>query len=208
MDYIEPNSKRWLNLDDLPGEEWRDIKDFEGLYQISNYGRVKSLGRIKNCKSSNQFAKFNSKVIIKERIMKLKKDRYLRVQLYDKNGYSKYYSVHKLVGKTFIKNNDNTLIIDHKNNNTYDNRVNNLQWVTYSDNAKYSYDRGRVKKIGKEHHLSRLIGQFDLNGNLLAIYHGSGEASRFTGISDVTIRQACRGGYGVKTRKGYIWKYI
>lgn len=208
MDYIEPNSERWLNLDDLPEEEWRDIKDFEGLYQISNYGRVKSLRRIKTCKSYNQFTTFDTKVVTKERIMKLKKDRYLRVQLYDKNGFRKYYSVHKLVGESFIKNDNKKPIIDHKNNNTYDNRVSNLQWVTYSENAKYSYDRGRIKKIGKDHQSSKLIGQFDLNGNLLATYYGSGDASRQTGISDVTIRQACRGGYGVKSRKGYIWKYI
>lgn len=208
MEYVEPNSDRWLNIKDLPDEEWKDIKDFEGLYQVSNYGRVKSLGRIKNCKSSNQFTAFDSMIVVKKRIMKLKKDRYLRVQLYDKNGDSKYYSVHKLVGDAFIKNDDKKPIIDHKNNNTYDNRVNNLQWTTYSENARYSYDRGRIKKIGKEHQSSKLIGQFDLNGNLLATYYGSGEASRSTGIPDVTIRQACRGGYGVKTRKGYIWKYL
>lgn len=74
MDYIEPNSERWLNTDDLPGEEWKDIKDFEGLYQISNYGRVKSLSRIKTCKSYNQFTTFDTKVVTKERIMKLKED--------------------------------------------------------------------------------------------------------------------------------------
>ena len=208
MKYVEPNSDRWLNMKDLPDEEWKDIQGFEGLYQISNYGRVKSLERIKNCKSSNQFTTFDSIIIVKERVMKLKKDRYLRVQLYDKNGYSRYYSVHRLVGDAFIKNNDKKPIVDHKNNNTYDNRANNLQWVTYSDNAKYSYDRGRIKKIGKEHQSSKLIGQFDLDGNLLATYYGSGEASRTTGIDSGSIRKCCRCCYGCKTAGGFIWKYL
>lgn len=208
MEHVEPNSDRWLNMKDLADEEWKDVKGFEGLYQVSNYGRVKSLGRIKNCKSSNQFTTFDSMIVVKKRIMKLKKDRYLRVQLYDKNGYSKYYSVHKLVGYAFIKNNDKKPIIDHKNNNTYDNRVINLQWTTYSENARYSYDRGRIKKIGKEHQSSKLIGQFDLNGSLLETYHGSGEAFRATGINSGSIRKCCRDTYGCKTAGGFVWKYL
>ncbi len=205
---IEPNSKRWLDLTDLPNEIWKDIKDFEGLYRISNYGRVKHLGYWREHIGRNQFTTFKTKYYVKEHILKVKKDRYLRVQLYkDKRNY-KYYGVHQLVGKHFIDNPDNKPIIDHKNKNTYDNRVNNLQWVTYSENAKYGYDRGRELQTGIKNHSSKLIGQYDLSGNLLNTYYGSGEASRATGIPDVTIRQACRGGYGCKSRGGFIWKYI
>lgn len=205
---VIPNSERWLSLEDLPNEEWRDIKDFEGLYKVSNYGRVKSLGHWREFTSSNQTTTFDCQYYVKERILKVKCDRYLRVQLYKSSKEYKYYSVHTLVGEAFIPNPENKPILDHKNNNTYDNTVDNLQWATYKENADYSWERGRKKQYGEEHHSSKLIGQYDLEGNLLNTYYGSGEASKSTGIHSATIRAACRGGYGYKTRGGFIWKYI
>lgn len=207
-DRIIPNSERWLDLKDLPNEEWRDIKDFEGLYQVSNYGRVKRLGYWREYETCNQHIKFTSRYYIKEHILKIKCDRYLRVELYKSSISSQLFLIHQLVAQAFIPNPENKPIVDHKNNDTYDNRVCNLQWVTYSENAKYSWERGRKKQCGIKHHASKIIGQYDLNGNLLNTYYGSGEASRKTGIHSATIRQACRGGYGCKTRGGFIWKYI
>ncbi len=206
--WVEPNSERWLSLEDLPNEEWKDIKDFEGLYQVSNYGRVKHLGYWREYIGRNQFGEFESKYFIKEHMLKLKCDRYLRVQLCKSSDYKKYYSIHQLVGMCFIPNPKKKPVVDHENNNTYDNRVNNLQWATHKENTDYSWERGRERKFGIKNNNSKKICQYDLDGNLLNTYYGSGEASRATGISDVTIRQACRGGYGCKTRGGYIWKYI
>ena len=205
---VEVNSDRWLNLEDLLNEIWKDIEGFEGLYQISNYGRVKRLGYWREYNSSNQYITFTSKYYVKEHILKTKTDRYLRVQLYDSSISGCLCLVHRLVAQAFISNPENKPIIDHKNNNTYDNRVCNLQWATYGENADYAWERGRERKCGKNHKNSKLIGQYDLDGNLLNTYYGSGEASRLTGISDVTIRQACHGGYGCKTRGGFIWKYL
>lgn len=156
----------------------------------------------------NQFTTFENNYYIKEHILKAKCDRYLRVQLYKSRKESKFNSIHQLVAEAFIPNPDNKPIVDHKDNNTYNNTVKNLQWATYKENADYAWERGRKKQRGIEHHASKLIGQYDLDGNLLHTYYGSGEASRCTGICDVTIRQACRGGYGCKTRGGFIWKYI
>lgn len=205
---IEPNSDRWLDLTNLPNEIWKDIKEFEGLYQISNYGRVKRLGYWRVHENHNQYITFTSRYYINEHILKTKSERYLRVELYKSSISSSLYLIHQLVAQAFIPNHDNKPVVDHKNNNTYDNRVCNLQWATYSENADYAWERGREKKCGKNHKNSKLIGQYDLDGNLLNTYYGSGEASRATGISDVTIRQACRGGYGCKSRGGFIWKYI
>lgn len=202
------NSARWLSLEPLKNEIWRDIEGFEGLYQISNYGRVKRLGYWREYNNSNQYITFTSKYYVREHILKAKMDRYLRVELYKSSISSSLHLIHKLVAQAFIPNHDNKPIVDHKNNNTYDNRVCNLQWATYSENVNYSWERGRERKYGKNHKNSKLIGQYDLNGDLLNIYYGSGEASRATGISDVTIRKACRGGYGCKTRGGFVWKYL
>jgi hypothetical protein len=206
--WVEPNSERWLSLEDLPNEEWKDIKDFEGLYQISNYGRVKRLGYWRNHIARNQCSTFRSTYYVKEHILKIKKDNYSRVQLYASADNNKLVSIHKLVALHFIPNLENKPIVDHKNNNTYDNRVDNLQWVTHKENADYSWQRGRERNFGARHKNSKKIGQYSIDGTLLNTYYGSGEASRATGISDVIIRQACRGGRGCKTRKGYIWKYI
>lgn len=206
--WVEPNSERWLSLENLPNEEWKDIKDFEGLYQISNYGRVKRLGYFREFIGENQFGKFKTKYSVNERILKVKCDRYLRVQLYKSSSCSKYYSTHQLVGTHFIPNPKNKPVIDHINNNPYDNRMNNLQWATYKENTDYAWQRGRERKFGINHKNSKKIGQYSLDGTLLNTYYGSGEASRATGIRDTTIRQACRAGYGCKTRGGYIWKYI
>ena len=205
---IKPNSERWLNLEDLPEEKWKDIKYFEGLYKISDYGRVKSLTRIREFIGSNQFTTFKSKYFVDECILKIKIDRYARVQLYKNSTEYKFYNVHQLVAQAFIPNPENKPIVDHKDNNPLNNRIDNLQWATYSENAKYGYNRGRKKQCGIEHHASKLIGQYDLDGNLIKTYHGSGEASKNTGLHSATIRQACRGGYGCKTRGGFIWKYI
>lgn len=132
---ITPNSDRWLDLKDLPNEEWRDIKDFEGLYQISNYGRVKSLAR---------YRKLYSKLIYVPEI--------IRKNGYDKNGYqilplnrdSKKYTrkIHRLVAEAFIPNLENKPCIDHINCQIDDNRVDNLRWATIQENNKYCGDLG------------------------------------------------------------------
>ena len=137
---ITPNSPRWLDLKDLPNEEWRDIKDFEGLYKISNYGRVKSLERYRKS--------YNKLVRVPEIIRK---------NGYDKNGYqilplnknSKKYikKVHRLVAEAFIPNPENKPCIDHINCCVDDNRVSNLRWATVCENNKYAFELGHVFDI-------------------------------------------------------------
>lgn len=102
-------------------EEWRDIKGFEGLYQVSSLGRVKSL-------------KFG-----RERILTpyKQKDGYLRIYLC-KEGEMKRYLVHRLVANAFIPNPNNLETINHINEIKTDNRVDNLEWMTQKDNKRYS----------------------------------------------------------------------
>lgn len=101
--YIRPNSERWLDLQDLPNEEWKDIKDFEGLYQISNYGRVKRLEKI--IKSYILNHEYNT---IKQKICRcqLKHNKYLGVVL-TKNNKKYNKQIHRLVAETFIPNPEN-----------------------------------------------------------------------------------------------------
>lgn len=122
-------------------EEWRDIKGYEGLYQVSNLGRVKSLAR----KTNNQYGK-------KERLMtqKLDKDGYKRVGL-NKNGKQIYYGVHRLVAQAFISNPNNYPQINHKDENKSNNKVDNLEWCDGKYNQNYgTINERRTQKLKKK----------------------------------------------------------
>lgn len=112
-------------------EYWKDIPEYEGLYQVSNLGRIKSL---KNNKEK------------KEKILKpiFTKLGYAQIFLSNK-GNKKHKYIHRLVAQTFIKNYDNSKVINHKDFNTKNNNVDNLECVTIYENNKYSYDAGRIK---------------------------------------------------------------
>lgn len=139
---IQPNSEKWLNLTNLPNEEWKDIKNFESLYQISNYGRVKSLKRTRRL--------YSKEIYVPEII---------RRNGYDKNGYqiiplnknSKKYmrKIHRLVAEHFIPNPENKPCVDHINCKVYDNRVINLRWVTVIENNKHCMQLGHQFNINK-----------------------------------------------------------
>ena len=114
-------------------EIWKDIKDYEGLYKISNKGRVKSLRREVNFS-------FNRTRIIKEKILipSTHYKGYLYIRLC-KNGKVKSIKIHRLVGLMFIKNPENKLQINHKDCNKLNNNVDNLEWNTNSENQKHAY---------------------------------------------------------------------
>ena len=115
-------------------EEWRDIKGFEGLYQVSNYGRIKSLKRI-----------LIDGRIWYERIMKTPLSAgYPSISLRKDNTYFKE-RVHRVVGKTFIEGYQENYCINHINGIKTDNHISNLEWCTYSENSKHAYDTGLHK---------------------------------------------------------------
>ena len=124
--------KRWLII-----EIWKDIKGYEGLYQVSNYGRIKTLI---NFNSKHSY----SKKELKERKEKILKEHecngYLRVTL-SKKQKSKHYRVHRLVAQAFIPNPENKPQINHKDNNRKNNNVNNLEWCTALYNNRYKLGR-------------------------------------------------------------------
>lgn len=124
-------------------EIWKDIEGYEGLYQISNLGRVKSLKRYSKYKNSKRF--------INEKIIKLQKSKngYLRVELC-KNNIKKKYLIHRLVGYAFLNNYDNNLEINHKDGNKQNNNVENLEWITRSENERHAYKMGLAKNTEKQ----------------------------------------------------------
>lgn len=159
-------------------ENWKDVFGYEGLYQVSNLGRVKSLGNGK---------------IRKEKILKPTNNGrgYLIVHL-SKEGKMKNYRVHRLVASSFIPN-DNLLKTDvnHKDENPANNRVENLEWCTKAYNNNYS--------------LSKPVIQYTLAGKPIALFPSAKEAGRRLGFSNGHICDCCNGKQ--KNYKGFKWRY-
>ena len=175
-------------------EIWKDIKGYEGLYQISNYGRVKSLERIIKCKNRSDFK-------IQEKLLKLgnHKRGYKTIMLH-KNNFTKLFLVHRLVAEAFIPNLDKLPQVNHKDECKTNNVWTNLEWCTNEYNSYYGT---RLERSGKNQ-LRRKIAQYDINGNFIKNWNGIGEAERTLKIYN--IGAVCRGKY--KQTKGYVFKYI
>lgn len=187
-------------------EIWKDIKGYEGLYQISNLGRIKS------------FLRFNGhKYINREKILKWQNNNYPTVRLAN-NGQIKQYLVHRLVAETFIPNYENKPCVNHKNGNKKDNRADNLEWVTHKENTVHAYNHNLIKKTSIKKKTTILenvkkawaankkaVNQYDLDGNFLKQWNSMSEASSFLKVTVTGISDCCRGKW--RTSGGYIWKY-
>ena len=171
----------------MKNEEWRDVAGYEGLYQVSSEGRVKSLER-KGCK--------------RERILKPKTNRYgyLIVGLYA-GGKRKMFFVHRLVCQAFHDNPENKLDVNHINENKTDNRACNLEWSTRKENCNHGTRNVRMA-IAK----SRPIAQYTLNGKLLKVWPSTAEVERRAGFDHSAISKAANGNR--KTAYGFRWKYV
>lgn len=181
------NSVRWLSLEDLPGEEWRDVVGFEGLYMVSDYGRVKSLDRViarKNGCSQTW----------KGKILKAKKynSGYLFVHLSSPK-LILYRSIHRIVALAFIANPNNFPQINHKDENRINNNKCNLEWCTSQYNNTYGrhYEK-YVDSMIRNGHI-RKIYQFTLDGKFVAEYNSIKDATEKTGFTNLSA--ACKGKY-------------
>lgn len=177
-------------------EIWKPVKGYEGLYEVSNLGRVKSLAR--TCKGRG-----NGRKPIRERILCLEVSSggYVLVRL-SMDGRTKHCLVHRLVAEAFIPNPNNLPQVNHKNENKADNRVENLEWCT----EKYNMNYGEcISKIKKNQPHKRGVCQYDKDGVLLAEFQSIHDAGVLSGIRWQDISACCRGRQN--TARGYIWKY-
>lgn len=194
-----------LSLGNLPNEEWKDIVGYEGLYQVSNLGRVKSLQR--------QSAPFYTKTgqistyTIKDHISKQSFIRgYLCVQLsIDKE--KKMYKVHRLVSNAFIPTPNKFTQINHKDENKWNNCVENLEWCSPSYNNNYGTRNERISKAQINNSTySKKIYQFTLDGEFIKEWESICEAGR-NGYDKKGISDMCNNEKRVKTVNGYLWKF-
>ena len=175
-------------------EVWKDIPGYEGLYQVSNLGRVKSLERV---------TARERLLIAKERILQpAERKGYLLVAI-GARGERKTYSVHRLVAQAFIPNTENKRTVNHKDGNKHNNAVSNLEWNTDAENMRHAISTGLMKHQ-KNNKTSTPVAQYDKEMNLIAVYPSMQEAAR-AGFSEPKVCLCCQGKN--KTHRGYIWKY-
>lgn len=193
-------------------EIWRDIEGFEGIYQISSQGRVKSLKRIDNNNHP-----------IKEKILKPNIDNregkgYLRIRLC-KNGKQKIFQIHRLVYETFVGKIPDDMQCNHINERKDDNRLENLNLMTPKENSNWGTRNERIgeakkgmklseetkNKMKNHPNKSKIILQIELNGNIIADFHSLCEVQRQLGYEKASVSRCCLGKQ--KTAYGYKWQY-
>lgn len=174
-------------------EIWKDIPGYEGLYQASNLGRIKSL-------------LFNKEKILKAWVQNTG---YLTVSLNNKK-----FSLHRLIAKTFIENPNNYPIINHKDGNKLNNKVENLEWCTYKHNLNEAIKLGliHIKYASKDNKIrAKKIAQYTLDGVYIKTFIGSVDAEKELKqkgikVNASNIRNVCNGKRN--NAGGYKWCYV
>lgn len=179
-------------------EFWKDINDYEGLYQVSNLGRVKSLTRI--LKDGRKW---------EEKIIKPGNNGhgYLQVNLH-KNGKQKNFFIHRLVAEAFIPNPDNLPYVNHKDEDKTNNLVSNIEWCTHEYNINYGTRNERASKTMSGVYntkKSKTVLQLRKNGSLVRVWPSASEVERQLQFNQGSISKCCLGER--HSAYGYKWCY-
>lgn len=173
-------------------EIWKPVIGWEGLYEVSNLGNVRSLDRYVNQKNYKKFCKGQ---LLKPTFHK---SNYYIVTLRN-SGIQKVAKVHQLVMNAFKpKINEEKLEINHIDGNTKNNRLDNLEWCTHQENLQHA---------SKHYLLStyKPINQYNLNGNFIKRWNSMKEAREFYNFGINSLNRACKSKTGI--HKNYIWRY-
>lgn len=182
-------------------EIWKDIPNYEGIYQANNLGEIRNYPKE---------SKYKKGVIIKSKILSPANKKYKHITLY-KNNIKKTFDIHRLIAITFLDNPENKLCVNHINGIPHDNRLENLEWCTHSENILHSFKylnrKSHAKnKFGKDNKLSKKVIQYSLNGVYVSEFYGISEAHRETKVNLGHISEVARGNR--KSAGGFIWKYV
>ena len=182
-------------------EHWKDVPGYEGVYQVSDTGRVKSLERI------DRINHVHPENILKNKVEKLG---YQRVHL-SKNGNAEYLAVHRLVAQAFVHKENGCDIVNHLDNNPSNNEASNLEWTTYKGNMQHAAAQGRMHykpENLKRAQESKKIPVVAISKSGKRVYFESQkDAGRVLGIGTGHIAASCRKDRGYKTTGGFSWEY-
>lgn len=184
-----------LSLDEMPNEVWRDIVGYEGLYVVSNMGRIKSLARDK------KYSRHWEQIIKQQNV-----NGYLYVRLY-KNGTNNFLRVHRIVAASFLSKKEGCEVINHINEIKSDNRAENLEWCTTEYNCNFGTRNEKLSKSQRHHSkFAKPVVMMTLDGEIVKEYSSIRDAGR-DGWRRKDISNICRNTGLSKTTKGYIWKF-
>lgn len=181
-------------------EVWKDIKGFEGIYQISSHGRIKS------------FKKNKKGYILSNRN---KNGWYLNVVLTSKDNW-RSVKIHRLVAESFIPNPDNKPEVNHKDGDKQNNKVENLEWVTESENMNHAINMNPNIVKGMNHYNKysrpKTVQQFNFDGELMAEYPNCKLASEITGVCQrnihaVAAQEEYKPGLTRSQAGGFVWRF-
>lgn len=183
-------------------ETWKPIKGFEGLYEVSDQGRIKSLDRIIIDENGGRKRLFKGKILKPHN----RPDNYQEVHLVG-NGNNNFYSIHRLVAEAFIPNPDNKPEVDHLNTDRKDCRVENLRWCTRKENMKNKHTLTRMLDSKKGKSCSPIIQYSTYDNQPIAWWNSIADCSRFTGITPTRIRSTIIGHTKTVCNKEFYFKY-
>lgn len=180
-------------------EVWKPIPNYEGFYEVSNTGKVRSVYRYKK--------------VLKPMISNTG---YERVDLF-KNKNRKQFSVHRLVAMAFIDNPENKPFVNHKDESKTNNCVENLEWVTHVENCRYGtaikrrtehfdYSKRRINNAGQIAACSKPIAQYSKDGQFICNWKSAAECCKANGWTQSNVRRAVTGEH--KTAYGFIFKEV
>lgn len=187
-------------------EIWKDIPGYEGLYQVSNQGRVKSLLR-KAVVQGNSYRSVPSKILF----LNMSRGGYATVCLCRENKKMTHL-LHRLVAQAFVANPDSKRTVNHINGDKSDNRASNLERNTYSENIVHAFKvlgrrptRHWLGKGGKGFHLNKKIYQLSIDGKFIREFNSITEAAESINVCLSAISQVLTGKH--KTAGGFMWAY-
>lgn len=189
-------------------EVWKDVKGYEGAYQVSNLGNVRSLDRTTEVRKGNN----TYTIVRKGKVLQplIRQHGYLGVQLFDRLQATnargmRTVSIHRLVAEAFVPNPDGLPEVNHKDEDKTNNRADNLEWMSHAKNSSYGTRGRRISEKNTNGKRSKPICQYTISGKFIEEYPSVSEVERKHGFAPANISRCANGSPQYHHAYGYLW---